>query len=156
MINMVILCGRLGKDPEIRTTNSGDRVASFSLATTETWRDKQSGERKEKTEWHNVAIWNDALVKVVEQYVKKGSLVHVTGQLQTRKWQDQNGNDRYTTEVVLKFDGKLKLMPSGERNGEGGGGGGQSRNDSGGGNNSGRSQSQSRNFSQDLDDDIPF
>jgi single-strand DNA-binding protein len=112
-VNKVILVGNLGKDPEVRRLNSGDSVVSFSLATSESWRDKTSGERKERTEWHNIVIFNENLGKVAEQYCKKGSKVYVEGQLQTRKWQDQNGNDRYTTEVVLtRFRGELTLLDS--------------------------------------------
>ncbi len=110
-VNKVILVGNLGKDPEVRRLNSGDQVVSFSVATSENWRDKTSGERKEKTEWHNVVIFNENLGKVVEQYCKKGSKVYVEGQLQTRKWQDKEGNDRYTTEIVLqRFRGELTLL----------------------------------------------
>ncbi len=117
-VNKVILVGNLGKDPEVRRLNSGDQVVNFTLATSENWRDKNSGERKEKTEWHNVVIFNENLGKVVEQYCKKGSKVYVEGQLQTRKWQDKDGNDRYTTEVVLqRFRGELTLL-----NSRGGGG----------------------------------
>jgi single-strand DNA-binding protein len=112
-VNKVILVGNLGKDPEVRRLNSGDQVVSFSVATSETWRDKNSGERKERTEWHNVVIFNENLGKVAEQYCKKGTKVYVEGQLQTRKWQDQSGNDRYTTEVVLqRFRGELQLLDS--------------------------------------------
>ncbi|HEY5207624.1 MAG TPA: single-stranded DNA-binding protein [Roseiarcus sp.] len=112
-VNKVILVGNLGKDPDVRRLNSGDQVVSFSLATSENWRDKTSGERKEKTEWHNVVIFNENLGKVVEQYCKKGSKVYVEGQLQTRKWQDKDGNDRYTTEIVLqRFRGELTLLDS--------------------------------------------
>jgi single-strand DNA-binding protein len=112
-VNKVILIGNLGKDPEVRRLNSGDQVVSFSLATSETWRDKNSGERKERTEWHNIVIFNENLGKVAEQYCKKGTKVYVEGQLQTRKWQDQSGNDRYTTEVVLqRFRGELQLLDS--------------------------------------------
>jgi single-strand DNA-binding protein len=112
-VNKVILIGNLGKDPEVRRLNSGDQVVNFSLATSETWRDKNSGERKERTEWHNVVIFNENLGKVAEQYCKKGTKVYVEGQLQTRKWQDQSGNDRYTTEVVLqRFRGELQLLDS--------------------------------------------
>ena len=110
-INKVILIGNLGKDPEVRRLNSGDQVVSFPVATSETWRDKNSGERKERTEWHNVVIFNENLGKVAEQYCKKGTKVYLEGQLQTRKWQDQSGNDRYTTEVVLqRFRGELQLL----------------------------------------------
>ena len=112
-VNKVILVGNLGKDPEVRRLNSGDQVVNFTLATSESWRDKNSGERKEKTEWHNVVIFNENLGKVVEQYCKKGSKVYVEGQLQTRKWQDKDGADRYTTEVVLqRFRGELTLLDS--------------------------------------------
>ncbi len=112
-VNKVILVGNLGKDPDVRRLNSGDQVVSFSVATSETWRDKTSGERKEKTEWHNVVIFNENLGKVAEQYCKKGTKVYLEGQLQTRKWQDQSGNDRYTTEVVLqRFRGELQLLDS--------------------------------------------
>ena len=112
-VNKVILIGNLGKDPEVRRLNSGDQVVSFSLATSETWRDKTSGERKERTEWHNIVIFNENLGKVAEQYCKKGSKIYIEGQLQTRKWQDQSGADKYTTEVVLqRFRGELTLLDS--------------------------------------------
>jgi single-strand DNA-binding protein len=112
-VNKVILVGNLGKDPDVRRLNSGDQVVSFSVATSETWRDKASGERKERTEWHNVVIFNENLGKVAEQYCKKGTKVYLEGQLQTRKWQDQSGADRYTTEVVLqRFRGELQLLDS--------------------------------------------
>lgn len=112
-VNKVILVGNLGKDPEVRRLNSGDPVVSFSLATSETWRDKTSGERKERTEWHNIVIFNENLAKVAEQYCKKGTKVYIEGQLQTRKWQDQSGADKYTTEIVLtRFRGELQLLDS--------------------------------------------
>jgi len=112
-VNKVILVGNLGADPEVRRLNSGDQVVSFRVATSETWRDKNSGERKERTEWHNVVIFNENLGKVAEQYCKKGTKVYLEGQLQTRKWQDQSGADRYTTEVVLqRFRGELQLLDS--------------------------------------------
>ena len=112
-VNKVILVGNLGKDPDVRRLNSGDQVVNFRVATSETWRDKNSGERKERTEWHNVVIFNENLGKVAEQYCKKGTKVYVEGQLQTRKWQDQSGADRYTTEVVLqRFRGELQLLDS--------------------------------------------
>ena len=115
-VNKVILIGNLGKDPEVRRLNSGDQVVSFSLATSETWRDKTSGERKERTEWHNIVIFNENLGKIAEQYCKKGSKVYIEGQLQTRKWQDQSGADKYTTEVVLqRFRGELTLLDSARR-----------------------------------------
>lgn len=115
-LNKVQLMGRLGADPEKRNLANGDIVVSMRLATSETWRDKQTGEKKERTEWHSVVIFNQNLAKVADQYLKKGNLVYVEGMLGTRKWQDQNGQDRYSTEVVLKaFNGELILMPNGER-----------------------------------------
>ncbi len=109
-LNKVCLIGNLGRDPEVKSFANGGRVANLSLATSETWRDKGTGERKERTEWHNVAIQQDGLIGVVEQYLRKGSKVYLEGKLQTRKWQDRDGNDRYTTEVVLGFDGKLVML----------------------------------------------
>lgn len=110
-VNKVILIGRVGKDPEIRATQSGASVASFSLATSEKWKDKNSGEQREKTEWTNVVVFSEGLVKVVESYVKKGSQLYIEGKLQTRKWQDKSGNDRYSTEVVLQgFGGTLQML----------------------------------------------
>lgn len=130
-VNKVILVGNLGADPEIRRLNSGDPVVNIRIATSESWRDKASGERKEKTEWHNVVIFNDNLAKVAEQYLKKGMKVYVEGQLQTRKWQDQQGQDKYTTEVVLqKFRGELQMLDS---RGQGGGGEGADYGGGGGG-----------------------
>ncbi len=124
-INKVILVGNLGKDPEIRSLGSGDRVANLTLATSEQWRDKASGERKEKTEWHRIVIFNENLVKVAENYLKKGSKVYIEGSLQTRKWTDQSGQEKYSTEVVLqKFRGELVLL---DARGGGGGGGGTAR-----------------------------
>ncbi|WP_062202642.1 single-stranded DNA-binding protein [Aureimonas sp. AU12] len=122
-VNKVILVGNLGADPEIRRLNSGDSVVNLRIATSESWRDKASGERKEKTEWHNVVIFNENLVKVAEQYLKKGSTVYIEGQLQTRSWDDQSGQKKYATEVVLqRFRGELQML--GARGGEGGGNGG--------------------------------
>ncbi len=169
-VNKVILIGNLGKDPEIRTFGNGGKVANFSVATSESWRDKQSGEKKEKTEWTNVAIFNDGLVGIVEKYVKKGSKVYVEGKLQTRKWQDRDGNDRYTTEVVLQgYGGQLTLLDS--RNSQGGGGnygggggggynqdsggyGGGNMNQGGGQRSASAQEGPKENF--DLDDEIPF
>jgi single-strand DNA-binding protein len=112
-VNKVILVGNLGKDPEERRLNSGDPVVSFSIATSETWKDKGTGERREKTEWHNIVIFNENLGRIAMQYLKKGSSVYIEGQLQTRKWQDKEGQDRYTTEIVLqKFRGELTLLGS--------------------------------------------
>ena len=122
-VNKVILVGNLGRDPEIRTLNSGDRVANFSIATSENWRDRNTGERRERTEWHRVVIFNDNLVKVAENYLRKGSKVYIEGALQTRKFQDQSGAERQMTEVVLqKFRGELTML---DGKGEGGGGGGE-------------------------------
>jgi single-strand DNA-binding protein len=118
-INKCILIGHLGKDPESRRFQNGGQVVNFTLATSESWRDKATGERKEKTEWHNVSILNEGLCKVAEQYLKKGSKVYVEGQLQTRKWQDKDGNDRYTTEIVLQgFNSNLTLLDSRKDDGD--------------------------------------
>jgi single-strand DNA-binding protein len=160
-VNKVILIGNLGADPEVRRLPSGDPVVNMRIATSETWRDRQSGERRERTEWHNVAIFNENLAKVAENYLKKGSKVYIEGQLQTRKWQDQNGQDRYTTEVVLqKYRGELTML---DGRGEGGGGGrsgGYDSNDHGGGSQGGGQRQNDRpreSFASDtLDDDIPF
>lgn len=171
-VNKVILVGNLGRDPEVRRLGSGEPVVNLRIATSETWRDKQSGERKEKTEWHSVVIFNENLAKVAEQYLKKGSKIYVEGQLQTRKWQDQSGVEKYTTEIVLqRFRGELTILDSrgqggSDEYGEGGGamedrsgggsfgrsspmGGGGSRQPAMSGGGGGRSSSH-------LDDDIPF
>jgi single-strand DNA-binding protein len=128
-VNKVILVGNLGRDPEIRSMPNGDRIANLSIATSEQWRDKSSGERKEKTEWHRVVIFNDNIVKVVENYVKKGSTVYIEGALQTRKWTDKDGVEKYSTEIVVgKFKGELTMLGGREGAGQGGGsgyGGGQ-------------------------------
>lgn len=163
-LNKVILIGNLGADPEIRRLNSGDQVANLRIATSESWRDRNTNERKERTEWHSIVIFNENLIKIVEQYVKKGSKIYIEGQLQTRKWHDQNGNDRYTTEVVLqKYRGELQMLDS-----RGVGGGEQMHNTShsGGGYGNGgfgqrddfgqRNPVSERNFSDHLDDDVPF
>ncbi|MBA3909246.1 MAG: single-stranded DNA-binding protein [Rhodobacter sp.] len=122
-VNKVIIVGNLGRDPEVRSFPNGGKVVNLRIATSETWRDKQTGERKERTEWHSVAIFNEALGKIAEQYLRKGSTVYIEGQLETRKWQDQSGADRYTTEIVLRqFRGELTLL--GGRDGGSGGGGG--------------------------------
>jgi single-strand DNA-binding protein len=171
-VNKVILIGNVGADPEIRRTQDGRPIANLRIATSETWRDRNSGERREKTEWHTVVVFNEGLCKVVEQYVKKGAKLYIEGQLQTRKWQDQTGNDRYSTEVVLQgFNSTLTML---DGRGEGGGassgfGGGRGNNNEFGGGYgddygapsqpSGRGGSSSGgggNFSRDLDDDIPF
>jgi single-strand DNA-binding protein len=161
-VNKVILVGNLGKDPEARSMNNGGEVVSFSVATSENWNDKASGERKEKTEWHNVVIFNENLGRIAKQYLRKGSSVYVEGQLQTRKWTDQTGNDRYTTEVVLqRFRGELTLLGGRGEGGSGGGGqGGGSRDwgDDGGSSQfgGGGSAPKSGAFDSDLDDDVPF
>ena len=165
-VNKVILIGNLGRDPEIRTTQDGTRIANFSLATSENWRDKASGERRERTEWHRVVIFNDRLVDVVEKYVKKGAKLYIEGALQTRKWTDQQGVEKYTTEVVLqRFRGELTML---DGRGEGGGGGAYEPDDGGyaaGGSGGGGFGSGGGGGSRperrppqpaDLDDDIPF
>ncbi|MEO1985971.1 MAG: single-stranded DNA-binding protein [Martelella sp.] len=167
-VNKVILVGNLGADPEIRRTQDGRPIANLRVATSESWRDRNSGERKERTEWHRVVIFSEGLCKVAEQYLRKGSKVYIEGQLQTRKWTDQGGQERFSTEVVLQgFNATLTML---DGRGEGGGGGGQGGNfgggqggggyddygsqpSSGGG---GRSGGGGGGFSQDLDDDIPF
>jgi single-strand DNA-binding protein len=164
-LNKVMLIGNLGADPEIRSFQNGGRVANLRIATSETWKDRNTGERQERTEWHTVAIFSEGLVNICENYLKKGSKVYVEGQLQTRKWQDQQGNDRYSTEVVLRgFNGTLTML---DGRGEGGGGGnygGGSRGgnnggwDQGGGSSGGGSgggQGSGAGY-DDLDDDIPF
>lgn len=156
-VNKVILVGNLGADPEIRTMQSGDKMAQLSIATSESWKDRNSGERKEKTEWHRVVIFNKGLVAVAENYLKKGSKVYIEGQIETRKWQDQSGQDKYTTEVVLRpYRSELHMLDS---RGGGGQGGGFSDNGYSGGfdpgpaANAGPSQAAPVD---DLDDDIPF
>ena len=166
-VNKVIIIGNLGKDPEIRTLNSGERVANLTVATSEQWRDKMSGERKEKTEWHRVVIFNDNLAKIAEQYLRKGSTVYLEGSLQTRKWTDQSGQEKYTTEIVLqRFNGNLTLLGGrgdGGGAGAGGGGGGYSDYEDSYGGGGGApasagpkqtSKQPAQNF--DLDDEIPF
>jgi single-strand DNA-binding protein len=154
-VNKVILVGNLGADPEIRSLNSGDRVANLRVATSETWRDKSSGERKEKTEWHRVVIFNDNLVKVAEQYLRKGSKIYLEGSIQTRKWADQSGVEKFSTEIVLqKFRGELTMLDGrGDNAGEGEAGG-----YSGGFSSGPKAQSSAprEDFSADLDDEIPF
>src|SRR4051794_38632858 len=165
-VNKVILVGNLGADPEIRRLNSGEPVVNIRIATSESWRDKNSGERKEKTEWHRVVIFNENLVKVAEQYLKKGSKIYVEGALQTRKWTDQAGVEKYSTEVVLqRFRGELTMLDGrGEGGGasgggdEGGGfgGGGGGGGGYGGGGGGGGSRAERRPPGPDLDDEIPF
>lgn len=159
-VNKVILVGNLGRDPEVRRTQSGDPIVSLRIATSESWKDKASGERKERTEWHAVVIWNEGLARIAEQYLRKGSKVYVEGQLQTRKWQDQQGQDRYTTEIVLtRFRGELVMLSDGRDGGErddrqsSGQRGGYDQSPTG----SRQSAPQQRSMSADLDDDfIPF
>ena len=179
-VNKVILIGNVGADPEIRRTQSGAPIANLRIATSESWRDRNSGERREKTEWHNVVVFNEGLCKVVEQYVKKGAKLYIEGALQTRKWQDKDGNDRYSTEVVLQgFNSTLTMLDGrgegGGRGGDygggsgggsfggyddygnGGGGGGRSAPQrGGGGSSSGGGQGGGGSFPRDMDDDIPF
>jgi single-strand DNA-binding protein len=171
-VNKVILIGNLGRDPEVRSFQNGGKVCNLRIATSETWKDRNTGERREKTEWHSVAIFQEGLVRIAEQYLKKGSKVYIEGQLQTRKWQDQSGADKYSTEVVLQgFGGTLTMLDGRDGGGSGGGGGnygggsggydsgpsdqggyggGYDSGPSGGGNDGGRSSS------RDLDDEIPF
>ncbi len=161
-VNKVILVGNLGKDPESRSFANGGKVVSFSIATSENWKDKSSGDRKEKTEWHNVSIFSEGLARVAEQYLKKGSKVYLEGQLETRKWQDQSGNDRYTTDVVLRnFNSSMVLLDGRESGGASGGGsrgGGGYSDEFGGGGGGAKPQSrpQPAAFDTDLDDDVPF
>jgi single-strand DNA-binding protein len=161
-VNKVILIGNLGRDPEVRSFQNGGKVCNLRIATSENWKDRNTGERREKTEWHSVAIFQEGLVRIAEQYLKKGSKVYIEGQLQTRKWQDQSGQDRYSTEVVLQgFGGTLTML-----DGRDGGGGGRS-DDYGGGSSSGGGYDQGYDSgpsdsgrggssSRDLDDEIPF
>ncbi len=158
-VNKVILVGNLGADPEIRRTQDGRPIANLSVATSESWRDRNTGERREKTEWHRVVIFNEGLCKVVENYLKKGSKVYLEGQLQTRKWQDQSGQDRYSTEVVLQGFNSTLTMLDGRGEAGGAGMGGERMSDQSAG--YGRSAdapaaSGSGGFSRDMDDDIPF
>jgi single-strand DNA-binding protein len=158
-VNKVILVGNLGKDPEIRRTQDGRPIANLSVATSESWRDKATGERKEKTEWHRVVIFSEGLCKVAEQYLKKGAKVYIEGQLQTRKWTDQSGAEKYSTEVVLQgFNSNLTML-----DGRSGGGGGFGSDDSAGDFGSGGSSAAPRRAvaaagtrNSDMDDDIPF
>ncbi|WP_323764691.1 single-stranded DNA-binding protein [Marinovum sp.] len=171
-VNKVILIGNLGRDPEVRSFQNGGKVCNLRIATSETWKDRNTGERRERTEWHSVAIFTEGLVRVAEQYLRKGSKVYIEGQLQTRKWQDQSGNDRYSTEVVLQGFGSTLTMLDGREGGGGGGGfgggagGGQGGYgggyDSGpqdpgyGGGSGGGGQGGGNPPSRDIDDEIPF
>ena len=172
-VNKVIIVGNLGRDPEVRSFQNGGKVCNLRIATSERWRDKNSGENRERTEWHSVAIFSEPLVRVAEQYLRKGSKVYIEGQLETRKWQDQNGQDRYSTEVVLRpYRGELTLLDSRSEGGGGGGygggsgggysGGGGGYDDRGGyddpgyGGGSGGGSGPSRAPARDIDDEIPF
>ncbi|MEC9216875.1 MAG: single-stranded DNA-binding protein [Pseudomonadota bacterium] len=164
-VNKVTLIGNLGRDPEVRSTQDGMKIVNLSLATSENWKDRNSGERRERTEWHRVVIFNENLARVAEQYLRKGSKIYVEGQLQTRKWTDQNGQDRYTTEVVLqRYRGELTML---DGRGEGGGGGGyggggfnQDQGYGGGGGDMGGGGmgggAAPVGGPSDLDDEIPF
>lgn len=166
-VNKVILVGNLGRDPEVRSFQNGGKVANLRIATSETWRDRNSGERRERTEWHTVAIFSEPLVKLAEQYLRKGSKVYIEGQLETRKWQDQSGQDRYSTEVVLRpYRGELTMLDGRNDGGQGGGGGsygGGQGGGYGGGYDSGPSDNGGGGYGggqggggRDLDDEIPF
>ncbi|KXV23018.1 single-stranded DNA-binding protein [Gluconobacter cerinus] len=160
-VNKVILVGNLGKDPEVRHTQSGSKIVSFTLATSETWNDRQSGERRERTEWHRVVIFNERAGDVAERFLRKGRKVYIEGELRTRKWTDQGGQEHYTTEVVIdRFRGELVLIDSNRGNGDegdagfgGGNGGGRSAGSSGNGN---RNAGWDAPGGNDLDDDVPF
>lgn len=158
-VNKVILVGNLGNDPEVRAMQSGDKVVNLSVATSESWKDKATGERKENTQWHRVVIFNQGLVNVCQNYLKKGSKVYIEGQLETRKWTDQSGVEKYSTEVVLRpYRGELTMLDS--KGGGGGssyaGGGGSSFNDSGAGDYNAGPSSSSRAPVDELEDEIPF
>ena len=164
-VNKVILIGNLGKDPEIRRTQDGRPVANLRVATTETWRDKASGERREKTEWHSVVIFNENLCKIAEQYLKKGAKVYIEGQLQTRKWQGQDGQDRYSTEVVLQnFNGTLTMLDSRGAGSGAGASAGMHEDDqadyaaarNGDGSGRGGKAGAKGGFDKKIDDEIPF
>lgn len=172
-VNKVILVGNLGRDPESRSFSNGGKVVNLRIATSESWKDRNTGEKKEKTEWHSVAVFSEGLANVAERYLRKGSKVYIEGQLQTRKWQDQNGQDKYSTEIVLQGFNAVLTMLDGPQGGSGGGGGNRGGGDewSGGGNDfagqsssrggGGRSAPAKSNndfggFPDDLDDDVPF
>lgn len=170
-VNKVILVGNLGRDPESRTFQNGGKVVNLRIATSESWKDRNTGERKEKTEWHSVAIFNEGLANVAERFLRKGSKVYIEGQLQTRKWQDQQGQDRYSTEIVLQGFNSVLTMLDGAPGGGGGSGGnvGSGRDDWGGGDDFGGGSrgggsrgggssgfGSGGGFSDDLDDDVPF
>lgn len=144
-VNKVILVGNLGKDPEVRNAQNGSKIVNFTLATSESWTDKQSGDRREKTEWHRVVVFNERIADVVERFCRKGKKVYVEGSLQTRKWTDQSGQEKYTTEIVIdRFRGELTLLDSGNRDGEGSG------------TQAARSSAPAKGAGDDYADDIPF
>ena len=172
-VNKVIIVGNLGQDPEVKSFQNGGRIANLRIATSESWKDKNSGERKERTEWHTVVLQSDGLVGVAERFLRKGSKVYIEGQLRTRKWQDQSGNDRYTTEISVGMNGTLTMLDGAqgggggqrggggdwERGGGSSGGGASGGGASGGGSSWGQTGGGSRSgggFADDLDDDIPF
>ncbi len=159
-VNKVILVGNLGRDPEVRSFQNGGKVVNLRIATSETWRDRNSGERKERTEWHSVAIFSEPLAKIAEQYLRKGSKVYIEGTLETRKWQDQSGQDRYTTEIVLRpYRGELTLLDGRGEGGSGGGGRGGSYGGGSGGRGGAGGGGQGGGFGggrSDMDDEIPF
>lgn len=171
-LNKVMIIGNLGRDPEVRSFQNGGKVCNLNIATSETWKDKNTGERREKTEWHRVAIFQEGLVRVAEQYLRKGSTVYIEGKLQTRKWQDQSGKDNYTTEVVLQgYDGVMTMIGGRGDGGGGGGGGGYGGGDQGGGYGGGGGgydqgggygggdqggSGPSGGGGSDMDDEIPF
>jgi single-strand DNA-binding protein len=151
-VNKVIIIGNLGRDPEVRTFQNGGKVCNLRIATSETWRDRNTGERRERTEWHSVAIFNENLAKIAEQYLKKGSKVYIEGQLETRKWQDQSGQDRYTTEIVLRqYRGELTLLDPRD-----GGGHAEDRGGDYGGGRDYEAPSDGDRSPADMDDEIPF
>lgn len=161
-VNKVILVGNLGRDPEVKSMQDGRSLVNMSVATSETWRDRNSGERKERTEWHRVVIFNDKLAEVAQKFLKKGAKVYLEGQLNTRKWTDQSGQERYTTEVVIpRFGGSLTMLDGRSGGGDGGGGGGMDDDygggmSGGGGMSSGGSGRAAPRGKAELDDDIPF
>jgi single-strand DNA-binding protein len=167
-VNKVILIGNLGQDPEVKSFQNGGRIANLRIATSENWKDRTTGERKERTEWHSVVLQSDGLVGVAEKYLRKGSKVYIEGQLRTRKWQDASGNDRYTTEVSVGMNGVLTMLDGAPGGGQGGGMGGGGQRSGGGGDWGGGSSGGQRSggsdfgggakggFADDLDDDIPF
>lgn len=142
-VNKVILIGNLGADPEIKSLNNGDKIANMSIATSESWKDKTSGEKKERTQWHRVVIWNQHLIKIAEQYLHKGDSIYLEGQIENRSWEDKDGQKKYATEVVLRFNGVLTMLKT-------------KRNDEGGGAKPAQSTEQKTGHSNDMDDEIPF